>query len=106
MRRVAGSTRIVGNNKLLMAAELPRDRNGRYKDSTKNGNAVNVVNYVIPQTAPGLGTVTVPPQIRMVSEAKRIDVISRIIFPLSFAGFNVMYWSYYLTMSYYSTFRK
>ena len=34
---------------------------------------------------------------RAFSEAKRIDVISRIIFPLSFAGFNIMYWSYYLT---------
>ena len=39
---------------------------------------------------------------KMASEAKRIDVISRFIFPLSFAGFNVMYWSYYLTKSYYS----
>ena len=28
----------------------------------------------------------------MASEAKRIDDISRFIFPFSFAGFNVMYW--------------
>ena len=39
---------------------------------------------------------------KIASEAKRIDVISRFIFPLSFAGFNVMYWAYYLTKSYYS----
>ncbi len=45
-----------------------------------------------------------PPYLpKVASEAKRIDVISRVIFPLSFTGFNVMYWSYYLTMSYYST---
>jgi len=29
--------------------------------------------------------------------AKKIDVISRVMFPLVFALFNVMYWSYYLT---------
>ena len=29
--------------------------------------------------------------------AKRIDVISRIMFPATFAGLNVIYWSYYLT---------
>lgn len=29
--------------------------------------------------------------------AKKIDVISRVLFPLTFALFNVMYWSYYLT---------
>jgi len=29
--------------------------------------------------------------------AKKIDVISRIMFPATFAGLNVIYWSYYLT---------
>ena len=29
--------------------------------------------------------------------AKKIDVISRVMFPVVFAIFNVMYWSYYLT---------
>ena len=29
--------------------------------------------------------------------AKRIDVISRIMFPATFASLNVIYWSYYLT---------
>ena len=29
--------------------------------------------------------------------AKRIDVISRIMFPAIFASLNVIYWSYYLT---------
>lgn len=48
---------------------------------------------------PSLG----PMGLKPAAEAKRIDVISRILFPLSFAGFNVMYWSYYFTMSYYST---
>ena len=28
--------------------------------------------------------------------AKKIDVISRIVFPATFAGLNVIYWSYYL----------
>lgn len=29
--------------------------------------------------------------------AKKIDVISRFLFPSTFAFFNIMYWSYYLT---------
>ena len=28
--------------------------------------------------------------------AKKIDVISRVVFPATFAGLNVIYWSYYL----------
>ena len=29
--------------------------------------------------------------------AKKIDVISRVLFPSTFAFFNILYWSYYLT---------
>ena len=29
--------------------------------------------------------------------AKKIDVISRVIFPMTFLIFNVIYWSYYLS---------
>jgi hypothetical protein len=29
--------------------------------------------------------------------AKRIDVLSRVLFPASFMTLNLMYWSYYLT---------
>ena len=28
--------------------------------------------------------------------AKKIDVISRVVFPATFAGLNIIYWSYYL----------
>jgi len=35
--------------------------------------------------------------------AKKIDVISRILFPSMFAGLNVIYWSYYLTMADYAS---
>jgi hypothetical protein len=31
--------------------------------------------------------------------AKRIDVISRVMFPGTFACLNIVYWSYYLTMA-------
>jgi len=34
---------------------------------------------------------------RFPSRAKKIDVLSRVIFPLVFASFNLMYWTYYLT---------
>ena len=51
MRRVEGSTMIrhngLGENKLLMAAELPRDRQGRYTDGMQNGAPVGVVNTVL-----------------------------------------------------------
>ena len=52
MRRVEGSTMIRhnglgGENKLLMAAELPRDRQGRYHDGMQNGAPVGVVNTVL-----------------------------------------------------------
>lgn len=29
--------------------------------------------------------------------AKKIDVISRVLFPMTFLVFNVIYWSYYLS---------
>ena len=73
-------------NKLLYS-ELPRDHRGRFQEPTGNGKSGPVQ------------TVYTSLSTRVQSEAKRIDVISRIIFPLSFAGFNVMYWSYYLTKS-------
>ena len=48
MRRVEGSTMVRGGeNKLLMAAELPRDRQGRFRDGMQNGAAVGVVNTVM-----------------------------------------------------------
>ena len=48
MRRVEGSTMIrSGESKLLMAAELPRDRQGRYQDGMQNGAPVGVVNSVL-----------------------------------------------------------
>ena len=48
MRRVEGSTMIrSGESKLLMAAELPRDRQGRYTDGMQNGAPVGVVNTVL-----------------------------------------------------------
>lgn len=92
VRRIEGSALVRSDNKLLRA-ELPRDRQGRFRE--QNGAAVGsmVVNSVMNSLNPN----------RVASEAKRIDVISRVMFPLSFAGFNVMYWSYYLTMSAYST---
>ena len=31
--------------------------------------------------------------------AKKIDVLSRVMFPVCFALFNLMYWSYYLKQS-------
>jgi hypothetical protein len=30
-------------------------------------------------------------------QAKKIDVFSRVLFPFTFALFNCMYWSYYMT---------
>ena len=38
--------------------------------------------------------------------AKKIDVISRVIFPLTFLLFNVIYWSYYLSQEHKSNSNK
>ncbi len=169
MRRVEGSMVVRGENKLLMSAELPRDRRGRFREQNGGAGGGIVVNSVVnsfhrggggsngnngnnngnggnggngggsvderqrmheggmvppmslqppgPPGPPGLpgppGPPVPPGPMPMlpprqqhhggISEAKRIDVISRVMFPLSFAGFNVMYWAYYLTKSYYSS---
>ena len=38
--------------------------------------------------------------------AKKIDVISRVLFPGTFTVFNIMYWSYYLTQEQQSSDKK
>ena len=38
--------------------------------------------------------------------AKKIDVISRVLFPGTFTIFNIMYWSYYLTQKQQSSDKK
>ena len=82
-----GSMVVRNEPNKLLYSELPRDHRGRFQEPRGNGKSGPVQ------------TVTNVLSTRVQSEAKRIDVISRIIFPLSFAGFNVMYWSYYLTMA-------
>nr|WES13121.1 glutamate-gated chloride channel subunit E [Caligus rogercresseyi] len=89
IRRIEGSSIVRENNKLLFS-ELPRDRFGRFR----------VDGPELTQSQPlNVRSVLSSINSRVQSEAKRIDVISRVIFPLSFVGFNVMYWSYYLTRS-------
>ena len=64
--------------KVLFAQLLPK-----LATKTKNGHVQSILasNFNLHYT-PG---------------AKRIDVISRIMFPATFATLNVIYWSYYLT---------
>ena len=113
MRRMEGSLIIRHHRepKLLMS-EVPRNRMGRLQTgSVKTTFKAHSPNYpgpppgpLPPGVLPGMPTqpMTAPPALptpKVQSEAKRIDVISRIVFPASFLGFNVMYWSYYLTRS-------
>jgi len=87
IRRMKGSVVVRNEPNKLLYSELPRDHRGRFQEPRGNGK-VGAVHTVYTSLSS-----------RVQSEAKRIDVISRIIFPLSFAGFNVLYWSYYLTKS-------
>ena len=83
-----GSMVVRNEPNKLLYLELPRDHRGRFQEPRGNGKVGTVHSAVYKSLTT-----------RVQSEAKRIDVISRIIFPLSFAGFNVLYWSYYLTKS-------
>lgn len=82
VRKVEGSVMVRHKEKKLLFSELPRDRSGQFQMGS-------------------VKTVFSSKSTTVHSGAKRIDVISRFLFPMSFAGFNVMYWSYYLTKSYY-----
>ncbi len=110
VRRIEGSAVVRGGRQnRLLAAELPRDRHGRFKENggANSGLLGSFMGGGGGGRRSGRGGVSsvllTSLTGRAASEAKRIDVISRVMFPLSFAGFNVMYWAYYLTQSYYST---
>ena len=102
MRRMEGSM-IIRHHRApkLLLSEVPRNRMGRLQ----TGSVKTTFKEPSPTAMGPVGPISdaqAPPSvpaIKVQSEAKRIDVISRIVFPASFLGFNVMYWSYYLTRS-------
>ena len=107
MRRMEGSLIIRHHRepKLLMS-EVPRNRMGRlqtgsvkttFKEHSPMHPPPGGGGFGIPVDAQPMAAPPALPTPKVQSEAKRIDVISRIIFPASFLGFNVIYWSYYLT---------
>ena len=108
MRRMEGSMIVRHHRepKLLMS-EVPRNRMGRLQTGSVKTTAFKEPPEMLfaRETQAGNQPPGHPPMAqpirKVVSEAKRIDVISRIMFPSSFLGFNIMYWSYYLTRSRY-----
>ena len=108
MRRMEGSMIVRHHRepKLLMS-EVPRNRMGRLQTGSVKTTFKEPPEMLFQHEGaqagnqpPGHPPMAQPIR-KVVSEAKRIDVISRIIFPGSFLGFNIMYWSYYLTRSRY-----
>ena len=108
MRRMEGSMIVRHHRepKLLMS-EVPRNRMGRLQTGSVKTTFKEPPEMLFAHEGgqagnqpPGHPPMAQPIR-KVVSEAKRIDVISRIIFPGSFLGFNIMYWSYYLTRSRY-----
>ena len=106
MRRMEGSMIVRHHRepKLLMS-EVPRNRMGRLqtgsvKTTFKEPEMLFTHEQQQANQPPGHPPIAQPIR-KVVSEAKRIDVISRIMFPSTFLGFNIMYWSYYLTQSRY-----
>jgi len=105
MRRMEGSMIVRHHRepKLLMS-EVPRNRMGRLQTgsvkTTFKEPEMLFTHEPQANQPPGHPPMAQPVR-KVVSEAKRIDVISRIMFPSSFLGFNIMYWSYYLTRSRY-----
>jgi len=78
--------------KRLTAAKIRRSNGGEGKEDDEEGNTYCELalmpkrknNWILQW----LG--------RFPSRAKKIDVVSRILFPIIFASFNLVYWGYYL----------